>query len=94
MENAVLLLGKDNLTEECRKNKLHKIENLKEVILKRGLSTKVEADGGIKKTNIRRLINAGLDIAVVGTAIGLKKLDLRADNPKRRKRLEEQKKRV
>jgi len=55
--------------QELIESTIPKIENLKEVILKRGLATKVEADGGIKKTNIRRLVDAGLDIAVVGTAI-------------------------
>ena len=46
-----------------------KIEALKNQIIKRGLKTEVAADGGINKSNIKRLSSAGLDIATVGSAI-------------------------
>lgn len=55
--------------QDLVKSTIPKIEQLKEVVIKRGLSTIIKADGGINKNNLRRLIDAGLDIAVVGAAI-------------------------
>ena len=55
--------------QELIESTIPKIEYLKAMIIKRGLPTEIEADGGINKMNIRRLIDAGLDIATVGSAV-------------------------
>lgn len=48
---------------------IQKIERLKEYRNKQSLEIDIEADGGITKENIGRLVVAGIDIAVVGSAI-------------------------
>lgn len=48
---------------------LKKIEQLKKTIIQKGLSIDIEVDGGIYSGNIRDIINAGMDIAVAGSAI-------------------------
>lgn len=48
---------------------LKKIKNLKDKIVKRGLSVEVEVDGGVKEDNARDIINAGTDILVAGSTI-------------------------
>lgn len=56
-------------------NTFNKISRLKEMILKKNLSTLIEVDGGIDISNAKRVIAAGADILVAGNAI------FKADNP-------------
>jgi ribulose-phosphate 3-epimerase len=56
-------------------NTLDKIARLKEMILKKNLSTLIEVDGGIDILNAKRVITAGADILVAGNAI------FKAENP-------------
>lgn len=51
------------------KGMLGKIEQLKEMITKRGLDVEIEIDGGACAENIRDIANAGTDIAVAGSAV-------------------------
>jgi ribulose-phosphate 3-epimerase len=44
-----------------------KVANLKELLLKKGVSTKIEVDGGVTDKNAQRLIAAGADILVAGS---------------------------
>ena len=44
-----------------------KVANLKELLLKKGVSTKIEVDGGVTDKNAQRLIDAGADILVAGS---------------------------
>lgn len=44
-----------------------KVSNLKEMLLKRGVATKIEVDGGVTDKNAQRLIDAGADILVAGS---------------------------
>ncbi len=48
---------------------LKKIETLKNMIVQKGLEIEIEVDGGIEPSNIRQIIHAGMDIAVVGSAV-------------------------
>lgn len=48
---------------------LRKIELLKEMIIKQGLNVEIEVDGGVKPSNVQSLIDAGMDIAVAGSAV-------------------------
>ena len=48
---------------------IEKIKTLKKYIEENNLETEIEADGGINLSNINELKNAGVDIAVVGTAL-------------------------
>ena len=44
-----------------------KVSNLKELLLKKGVATKIEVDGGVTDKNAQRLIDAGADILVAGS---------------------------
>lgn len=44
-----------------------KLANLKEMLLKRGVTAKIEVDGGVTDKNAQRLIDAGADILVAGS---------------------------
>ncbi|MEO6901690.1 MAG: ribulose-phosphate 3-epimerase [Bacteroidia bacterium] len=46
-----------------------KIENLKNVILTKKLKVLIKVDGGINLNNHKKVVNAGADILVVGSAI-------------------------
>ena len=46
-----------------------KVANLKEMILKKGISTQIEVDGGVSGQNARRLVEAGADILVAGSFV-------------------------
>ncbi|MFP4333114.1 MAG: ribulose-phosphate 3-epimerase [Campylobacterales bacterium] len=48
---------------------LKKIEHLKNMIVTRGLKTKIEIDGGVNDKNIKSLASAGVDIAVAGSYV-------------------------
>lgn len=48
---------------------LERIKTLNEYIKENNLDTYIEVDGGINKTNIKSVVEAGADILVVGSAI-------------------------
>jgi ribulose-phosphate 3-epimerase len=56
---------------------LDKVRRLKEMIISRGLQTKIEIDGGVGEENINEVVAAGAEIIVAGSAIyGKDKPDL------------------
>ncbi len=48
---------------------IQKISKLKELILNKNLKTLIEVDGGITENNIKKILDAGADIIVAGSAI-------------------------
>ena len=52
-----------------------KIEKLKSMIVKAGLETKIEIDGGVTSANAKQLIDAGADVLVAGSFV------FKAENP-------------
>lgn len=48
---------------------LPKIEELKELILKKGYETKIEVDGGVTLENAKQIVDAGADILVAGNTV-------------------------
>ncbi len=48
---------------------VEKVRKLKSLIVKRNLSTRIEIDGGIDKTNIGEVAKAGAEIFVAGSAV-------------------------
>lgn len=46
-----------------------KIEQLKELIVRKGASTKIEIDGGVTNKNAKQLTDAGADVLVAGSYI-------------------------
>lgn len=48
---------------------LEKVRRLKRMIDDRGLNTKIEIDGGIDETNIAKVVEAGAEIIVAGSAV-------------------------
>lgn len=50
-------------------NSLRKISELKEMILRKNLSTLIEVDGGVNIDNIKILTDAGADVLVAGSAV-------------------------
>lgn len=48
---------------------LDKLRRLKSLIDDRGLSTKIEIDGGIDETNIAEIVEAGAEMIVAGSAV-------------------------
>ncbi len=46
-----------------------KVERLKEMIVRRGLKTQIEVDGGVKPANARRFTDAGADVLVSGSGV-------------------------
>jgi len=52
-----------------------KVEKLRSMIDKAGLSTKIEIDGGVTSANARKLIDCGADVLVAGSFV------FKADNP-------------
>ena len=48
---------------------LAKIERLRATLDRRGLDVRLEVDGGIKPSNARRVIDAGADVLVAGSAV-------------------------
>ena len=57
-------------------NTYTKVAQLKELITKRGASTKIEIDGGVTIHNAKKLIDAGADVLVAGSFV------FKSDNPK------------
>ena len=50
-------------------NSLKKIAELKEMILRKNLSTLIQVDGGVNIDNVRTLVDAGADVLVAGSAV-------------------------
>ena len=50
-------------------NSLKKIEDLRRMIVDRGLSTLIEIDGGVNQANIKDISEAGANVFVAGSAI-------------------------
>ncbi|TRX51390.1 ribulose-phosphate 3-epimerase [Fulvivirga sp. M361] len=50
-------------------NTYRKIEQLKEIITDSGTSTLIEVDGGVTKSNAKRLLKAGADVLVAGSFV-------------------------
>lgn len=50
-------------------NSLKKVEQLKDMIVRRNLSTLIEVDGGVNLETGKRLIDAGADVLVAGNAV-------------------------
>lgn len=48
---------------------LEKIRALRQMVNERGLSTKIEVDGGVTTANVRQVIEAGADVIVAGSAV-------------------------
>lgn len=48
---------------------LSKIRQVRKMIDEKQLSTKIEVDGGIKADNVKKVVDAGADIIVAGSAI-------------------------
>ena len=46
-----------------------KLRRLRQMIVERGLPTRIEIDGGIDENNIEEVVNAGAEIIVAGTAV-------------------------
>jgi ribulose-phosphate 3-epimerase len=57
--------GGQSFIEAC----LPKIEKIAGWIQKRGLSTKLEVDGGVAPSTIKRVVSAGANVLVAGTAV-------------------------
>lgn len=50
-------------------NTISKVSQLKELINKKGASTKIEIDGGVTNKNAKQLIEAGADVLVAGSYV-------------------------
>lgn len=48
---------------------LEKIRELRNLCNERGLSTRIQVDGGISPSNVREVIEAGADVIVAGSAV-------------------------
>ena len=57
-------------------NTYTKVAQLKELIRKKGASTKIEIDGGVTIHNAKKLIDAGADVLVAGSFV------FKSENPK------------
>ncbi len=57
-------------------NTYTKVAQLKDLIIKKGASTKIEIDGGVTIHNAKKLIDAGADVLVAGSFV------FKSDDPK------------
>jgi ribulose-phosphate 3-epimerase len=57
-------------------NTYRKVEKLRSMFDKAGLSSKIEIDGGVTMANARKLVDAGADVLVAGSFV------FKSDNPK------------
>jgi ribulose-phosphate 3-epimerase len=57
--------GGQQLIEAC----FPKIERIRETLTRRGLTAKIEVDGGVKPSNAQRFTSAGADVLVSGSAV-------------------------
>lgn len=59
--------------QKFQEKSLSRIRELKKLIKNKGLSTQIEVDGGITKINVGKVVKAGADIIVAGSAVFAKK---------------------
>lgn len=57
--------GGQKYIESCTK----KIQDLRKMITDRGLNIDIEVDGGIKLSNVRKVLDAGANVIVAGSAV-------------------------
>lgn len=57
--------GGQKYIESCTK----KIQELRKMITDRGLNIDIEVDGGIKLSNVRKVLDAGANVIVAGSAV-------------------------
>ena len=57
--------GGQKYIESCTR----KIQDLRKMITDRGLETDIEVDGGIKLNNLQKVLDAGANIIVAGSAV-------------------------
>jgi len=57
--------GGQTYIESCTR----KIRELRRMIMERGLQIDIEVDGGIKLDNVQKVLNAGANIIVAGSAV-------------------------
>ena len=50
-------------------NTYNKVKQLKELIVKKGATTKIEIDGGVTDKNANQLVDAGADVLVAGSYV-------------------------
>ncbi|MFW5630810.1 MAG: ribulose-phosphate 3-epimerase [Acetivibrio ethanolgignens] len=50
-------------------NSIEKVAKLRQMIKERGLNIEIEIDGGVKLDNASRILEAGVDVLVAGTAV-------------------------
>jgi ribulose-phosphate 3-epimerase len=50
-------------------NTYNKVKQLKDLIISKGASTKIEIDGGVTNKNAKQLVNAGADVLVAGSYV-------------------------
>lgn len=50
-------------------NTYNKVKQLKELIVRKGASTKIEIDGGVTNKNAKQLVDAGADVLVAGSYV-------------------------
>src|ERR1700739_271478 len=55
--------------QRCIPNSLRKIESLARIREKRGLSYRIEVDGGVDMTTVGEVVRAGADLLVAGNAV-------------------------
>ena len=55
--------------QKCIPESLEKIRKVREMIEEQGLSVDVEVDGGIYLTNVREVLEAGVNVVVAGSAV-------------------------
>ena len=46
-----------------------KVKQLKDLILRKGATTKIEIDGGVTNNNAKQLVSAGADVLVAGSYV-------------------------
>ena len=51
------------------KNTYTKVKQLKDLITRKGASTKIEIDGGVTNKNAKQLVDAGADVLVAGSYV-------------------------
>ena len=48
---------------------LDKVRRLRDLVYRRGLTTRIEVDGGVDETNVHSLVEAGAELLVAGTSV-------------------------
>lgn len=57
--------GGQDLIPEC----LHKVSDIRKMVIEGGLKTDIEVDGGIRIDNVERILEAGANVIVSGSAV-------------------------